>query len=280
MSCYKKGESIDYEKYLSNKEEFELDKEYQKEILERERKFLEELKTANEVFDKRTLMILFSILAGKHLSEYIGVINSGKEAVVLKARKGHLYRAVKIYRVATCDFKTMLKYLQGDPRLHIKRSSRRAIVNAWVEKEFRNLKRASSIINAPKARLRRENVLVMDFIGVRGDPAPKLKEVEIDWENAFKTVKDFMIKLYEEELVHGDLSEYNILVKEDEIYFIDFSQSVITQHPLANALLIRDCINICNFFKKKGINCNYKDLYKEITGKEINPIDEAMIKTL
>ncbi|WP_456472367.1 serine protein kinase RIO [Methanocaldococcus sp.] len=270
-----------YYNYLSEKEEKELDKEYQKEILERERKFLEDFKTFNEVFDQRTLKTLFSLLAGKHLTEFIGVVNSGKEAVVFKARKGKFYRAVKVYRVATCDFKTMSKYIQGDPRFHLRKSSRRQIINAWVEKEFRNLKRASEIINAPKARLRRENVLVMDFVGYRGEPAPKLKDVDVDWERYYKEIKESMKKLYEEgELVHGDLSEYNILVKNDEPIFIDFSQSVITQHPLSKPLLIRDCINITNFFKKKGVSCNYRDLYKYITGKDVNPVDEAMIKQL
>ncbi|WP_456419486.1 serine protein kinase RIO [Methanocaldococcus infernus] len=274
-------DKIEEEFKLDGKEELKLDREYQKKIIERERKFFEEFKTFNEVFDQRTLKTLFSLLAGKHLTEFIGVVSSGKEAVVFKARKGKFYRAVKVYRVATCDFKTMIKYLQGDPRIHVRRSSRRMIVHAWVEKEFRNLKRASEIINAPKARLRRENVLVMDFVGYRGEPAPKLKDVTLEWERCFKEIRESMKKLYEEgELVHGDLSEYNILVKDNSPVFIDFSQSVTIQHPLAQPLLIRDCINICSFFKKKGVSCNYKELYKYITGKDINPVDEMMIKQL
>ncbi|WP_048196981.1 serine protein kinase RIO [Methanocaldococcus vulcanius] len=277
-----KSSNNEFYELISEEEEIKLDKQYQKEILEKEKKFLEELKTANEVFDKRTLMNLFRLLVGKHITEFVGIVNSGKEAVVFKARKGKFYRAVKVYRVATCDFKTMSKYIQGDPRFHLRKSSRRQIIHAWVEKEFRNLKRASEIINAPKARLRRENILVMDFVGHRGVPAPKLKDVQnLDWEKCFKTIKESMKKLYEEgELIHGDLSEYNILIKDNEPIFIDFSQSVITQHPLSQPLLIRDCINVCNFFKRKKVNCNYKNLYTYITGKDINPIDEAMIKQL
>ena len=59
-----------------------MDREYQKKVLERERKFLEDLKTEDEVFDRRTLLTLYSLLCGKHVDEYIGVINSGKESVV------------------------------------------------------------------------------------------------------------------------------------------------------------------------------------------------------
>ncbi|EHP85886.1 serine protein kinase RIO [Methanotorris formicicus] len=262
---------------LDEREEFELDREYQKKVIEREKKFFEELKTKNEVFDKRTLMVLYSLLAGRHIDEFIGIVSSGKEAVVFSAKKGRRYRAVKIYRVATCDFKTMYKYIQGDPRFHLRKSSRRQIIHAWVEKEFRNLRRAGEVVNTPKAILRRENVLLMELVGKRGIPAPRLKDVEVDYEKFYKMIIQDMKKLYcEAELVHGDLSEYNILVKDDKPVYIDFSQSVVTQHPLSKALLIRDVKNICNFFRRKGVDCDYRELYKYITGEELNPIDEEI----
>jgi RIO kinase 1 len=270
---------FNFDERFDERREFELDREYQKKVIERERKFLEELKTKNEVFDKRTLMVLFSLLAGKHIDEFIGIVSSGKEAVVFSAKKGRRYRAVKIYRVATCDFKTMHKYIQGDPRFHLRKSSRRQIINAWVEKEFRNLRRAGEVVNAPKAILRRENVLLMELVGKRGVPAPRLKDVEVDYEKFYKMIVQDMKKLYcEAELVHGDLSEYNILVKDDKPVYIDFSQSVITQHPLSKALLIRDVKNICGFFKRKGVDCDYRELYEYITGEELHPVDEEMAR--
>ena len=64
---------FNFDERFDERREFELDREYQKKVIERERKFLEELKTKNEVFDKRTLMVLFSLLAGKHIDEFIGI---------------------------------------------------------------------------------------------------------------------------------------------------------------------------------------------------------------
>lgn len=256
-----------------------MDREYQKKILERERKFLEDLKTEDEVFDRRTLLTLYSLLCGKHVDEYIGVINSGKESVVFSARKGDNYLAVKVYRVATCDFKTMWKYIQGDPRFHLSRSSTRKIVHTWVEKEFRNLKRANEYVNSPKAILRRENVLLMELIcDDEGVPSPRLKDApDVDYEEMFQRIRKDMRTLYRDaELVHGDLSEYNILVKDGEPYYIDFSQGVVVRHPLSKPLLIRDVKNICSFFKRKGVECDYRELYRYITGEEINPVDEKL----
>jgi RIO kinase 1 len=58
-------------------------------------------------------------------------------------------------------------------------------------------------------------------------------------------------KLYRANLVHGDLSEYNILIKNREPYIIDISQGVPLDHPLAEELLQRDVKNISRFFNKK-----------------------------
>jgi serine/threonine-protein kinase RIO1 len=52
-------------------------------------------------------------------------------------------------------------------------------------------------------------------------------------------------------LVHGDLSEYNMLYHEGEVYFIDVSQSVELDHPHALDFLRKDCQNVNDFFSKK-----------------------------
>lgn len=54
-------------------------------------------------------------------------------------------------------------------------------------------------------------------------------------------------------LVHADFSEYNLLYFKDEVYVIDVSQSVEHDHPMALEFLRRDCANINDFFKRKGL---------------------------
>ena len=261
------------------KQEKRLDREYQKKIVERKKRFLEDLKTEDGVFDNRTLLTLHGLLNGKHIDEFLGIINSGKESIVFSAIKENKYFAVKVYRVSTCDFKTMWKYIQGDPRFHLRKSSTRQIIHAWVEKEYRNLKRANNYVNSPKAILRRENILLMELISDdEGAPSPRLKDaVDVDYSKFYELIREDLKTLYNDaQLVHGDLSEYNILVKDGEPVYIDFSQGVVVQHPLSKSLLIRDIKNICNFFKRKGIACNYKELYNYITEEELQPIDEEL----
>ena len=53
-------------------------------------------------------------------------------------------------------------------------------------------------------------------------------------------------------LVHGDLSEYNLLWHDGRAVIIDVSQSVEQAHPLANDFLKKDATNITEFFAKKG----------------------------
>jgi RIO kinase 1 len=54
-------------------------------------------------------------------------------------------------------------------------------------------------------------------------------------------------------LVHGDFSEYNMLYYKGEVWVIDVSQAVEHDHPMALDFLRRDCVNINDFFKKKGV---------------------------
>jgi RIO kinase 1 len=58
-------------------------------------------------------------------------------------------------------------------------------------------------------------------------------------------------RLFEARLVHGDLSEYNILLRKDEVVLIDLSQAVPVDHHLAEELLKRDAKNVARFFGKK-----------------------------
>jgi RIO kinase 1 len=60
-----------------------------------------------------------------------------------------------------------------------------------------------------------------------------------------------MKKIYSEaRLVHGDISEYNILIRNDEPVIIDVGQAVMYNHPQAKALLIHDIKNIAHYFKR------------------------------
>lgn len=89
-------------------------------------------------------------------------------------------------------------------------------------------------------------------------PAKRLKDVDLSLkkgEHFYREIVLNMCLMYKEcKLVHADFSEYNILVYNDQLYFINVSQSVETDHPMVFEFLKRDCININNFFSRIGIH--------------------------
>lgn len=112
-------------------------------------------------------------------------------------------------------------------------------------------------IRCPAPLLLRLHVLVMEFIGKAGWAAPRLKDADLSLDKlreGYVEIIMAMRTLYQKcKLVHGDLSEYNILYFEGHLYIIDVSQAVDLDHPHALDFLREDCIHVSDFFKKRGI---------------------------
>jgi len=183
-------------------------------------------------------------------------VSAGKEARVYWGTdfKGNDI-AVKIYLTSTVEFrKGLIKYLRGDPRFENKiPKSTRKLMSLWARKEFRNyvlMHQAGASVPEPITQF--ENILVMEFIGKRGEKAPLLKEVSLsidEYYEIFKNLIEDVRKIYQvARLVHGDLSEYNVMIWKGRHYIIDVSQAVKVSHPNANEFLIRDLRNIRKFF--------------------------------
>jgi len=243
------------------KADFEMEKiESQKRI-----KGVEDRRVASEIFDKQTLETLYKLANQNYMTVLNGAISTGKEANVLKGvRDDDSFVAVKIYRIATSDFKKMQYYIQGDPRFNLKSNNKRRLINLWVNKEFRNLKRACDAnVNVPKPIVALNNILLLEFIGDDlGNPAQTVKNQKPEDVDDFLDKLLIEIKKFVEDanLVHGDLSTFNILNKDEKPVIIDVSQSVVLDHTIANELLERDIYNIANEFKKMGSSKSMDDI--------------------
>lgn len=243
----------------------------QKILSEKRIKSVEDKRVGSEVFDSITLKTLYKLTNTGNLHRLNGAISTGKEANVFKgADEDDEFVAVKIYRVTTSDFKKMQTYIQGDPRFRIRTSNKRQLINAWVNKEFRNLQRADDAgVRVPKPIIAKNNVLIMEFIGDEdGNAALPMRHSKIeDPEKLFNKVIYYMKILYQDAgLVHGDLSSYNILIQNDEPVIIDISQGMTRDHPISEELLNRDVENILKDFKKLKINAEFDEIIKEIKG--------------
>lgn len=237
-------------------------------------KGVEDRRVGSEVFDELTLKTLYKLANSGYLAVLNGAVSTGKEANVFKGiTDNDEFVAVKIYRVATSDFKKMQYYIQGDPRFRVRTTNRRQLVQAWVNKEFRNLKRALEAgVRVPEPVVARDNILIMEFIGDDGEPAPTMREVPPDDpERALELIVEYMHRLYTgARLVHGDLSFFNILNHSGDPVIIDVSQAMVLDHPLAMELLERDIKNVVRDFKRLGVSVSEDEIRKKIK-KEPEP---------
>ena len=225
-------------------------------------------KSFENVFDHETSMALLKLKDRGVIVKMYGVIESGKESVVFLADTPEGERViVKIYMNKAGGFRDMFQYLRGDKRFRGVKKDRKSVIEEWCKKEFKNLKKASKVLRCPEAIAFRKNILVMEFIGEEFSPYPKLKDVDIENPDAgFRRVLDDLKRLWhEEKLIHGDLSEYNILLDSSgEIYLIDFSQGVHTSHPEAEELLKRDVENVAKFFGNQGAEIDPEKAFEEV----------------
>ncbi len=165
----------------------------------------------------------------------------------------------------------MHKYIEGDPRFKDVKHDTRSLMAVWAQKEFRNLGEADAAkVRVPKPIAVKSNVVVMEFIGKRALVRPHLKEQPPDNPRKFyKVIVTYLKRLYQKaKIVHGDLSEYNIMMWKGKPVVFDVSQSVSIQHPFADFMLKRDIANVNRFFKRLDVDViPDEELYKKVVGK-------------
>lgn len=215
------------------------------------------LETVEEVLDHLTMVSLYELVRRLRIKRVLGAISSGKEARIFPAitATGEYY-ALKVYLTFTREFKKSIwKYIIGDPRFEDERvTSTRRLMSLWCRKEYKNLsKMFEAGVSVPRPVAYKDNILVMSFIGEEGVPAPLLKEVgqELDDPKGFYEMVLHNMRLItcKARLVHGDLSEYNIMVWRGGPVVIDVSQAVHVSHPNALLFLSGDVKNVNRFFR-------------------------------
>ncbi len=233
-------------------------------------------KVTGEVFDETTLLALYKLVNKQIISSMGGAISTGKEANVFSAGRVNAAgtagtAAVKIYRLRTGNFTTMSEYILGDPRFSNIRRTHKDIIFAWTKKEYSNLTRTREAgIPCPEAYAFDRNILIMEFLGEDGIPYPQMRQKlcgtpEESYEETIGLIRDLYRKA---RLIHGDLSEYNILTGPENLILIDMAQAVTPEHPRAYNFLFRDIKNINRFFSPKCETINEHDLFRSIVGKE------------
>lgn len=231
----------------------------------------EEWKISGNVFDQFTNRALHFLSHNNYFDEITHTLDVGKESNVFLAEKeGSPVILVKIYRLENANFNKMLQYIGSDPRFPSIKPNKRDIIFAWVQREYRNLLVARQAgVRVPTVYINKAHILVEEFIGDELKPAPQLKntvfETEEEVQNCFDDIVEQMRLLYHKaKLVHGDLSDFNILYHEEKPVLIDFSQATSVEDYHANEYLQRDCKNISRFFNKFGMEIDENELFEKV----------------
>ncbi len=194
------------------------------------------------------------------IDEVLRSLKSGKEATVYLVRSGPHTRCAKVYRdMAQRSFQKRAQYQEGrgvrgsrQARAMGKSTSfgRREQETAWKNAEVDALYQlVAAGVRVPKPLGYFDGVLVMELVAdADGNPAPRLGEVELSAETAREyhavLIRD-VVRMLCLGLIHGDLSEFNVLVAPDGPVIIDLPQAVnAAGNNAAKSLLERDVNNL------------------------------------
>lgn len=139
----------------------------------------------------------------------------------------------------------------------------------WTKREYYMLKKFYTLgASVPKVFDYNCDSILMEYLGASNLPAPLLKDTVLSEKQrayVFNQIVDSIKTFYKCGIVHGDLSEFNVIFWQNKPYIIDFPQAVdIRNNPNTNELLLRDISNICKFFNKINVNDIYNNIVTNV----------------
>ena len=198
------------------------------------------------------------------IDEVLRPLMSGKEATVYLVRSDGQIRCAKVYKdVAVRSFKQAVQYQEGRKVRNSRRQramekgtrfGREEQEKAWQNTEVDALyKLRDAGVRVPEAFGCFDGVLLMELItDADGEAAPRLNDVAIPLERAaadHKTMMHYILRMLCAGLVHGDLSEFNVLMTDDGPVIIDLPQVVdAAGNNHAPTMLARDVANITRYY--------------------------------
>ncbi len=198
------------------------------------------------------------------VDEVISQLMSGKEATVYVVRCGEEIRCAKVYKeAAKRSFKKAVQYQEGRKVRNSRRAraiekgskfGRKQQEEVWQNAESDALSRlAEAGVRVPQPYGCFEGVLLMELVtDDEGSVAPRLNDVSMSAEQAIEdhaVMMQYVARMLSVGIVHGDLSEFNVLVDDYGPVIIDLPQAVdASSNNNAQAMLERDVNNMRTYY--------------------------------
>ncbi|MFL0805111.1 MAG: serine protein kinase RIO [Agarilytica sp.] len=214
------------------------------------------------------------------IDEVVRPLMSGKEAAVFVVRCGSEIRCAKVYKDAQKrSFKQAVEYQEGRKVRNTRRAramergskfGRKQQEELWHNAEVDALyKLAAAGVRVPKPYGCFDGVLVMELVtDDEGSVAPRLNDVSMSAEQALEdhaTVMRDIVRMLCAGLVHGDLSEFNVLVDDYGPVIIDLPQAIDpTANNHAERMLARDINNMTDYYSHFAPELRQTQYAKEI----------------
>jgi len=237
------------------------------------------------------------------ITDVLRRVKGGKEASVYQCRSGGAikepYAAAKVYRPRSLrNLKNDGTYREGRTDLdqdgnriievgmqhamHINSSYGQELKHqSWIAYEFTTMQALFQAgVDVPEVYAMEKNAILMRFIGDDISPAPTLNEISLERKEArtlFERVRRNLELMLTNDVVHGDLSAYNIMYLDGDICLIDFPQVVSPQiNRNAFRLFERDVVRVCDYFSKQGLKLEGRKIAAELwRGRGLHPEPEV-----
>ncbi|GAB6070437.1 RIO1 protein [Thiomicrorhabdus hydrogeniphila] len=214
------------------------------------------------------------------VDEVIRRLMSGKEADVYMVRCGDEIRCAKVYKEASKrSFKKAVEYQEGRKVKNSRRAramqkgskfGRQQQEDIWQNAEVDALYKLAQVgVRVPQPYGCFDGVLLMELITDEdGDVAPRLNDVSMSEEQAIEDhaeIMHYVMLMLSVGLIHGDLSEFNVLVDEYGPVIIDLPQAVnAAANNNAKRMLTRDINNMTNYYAQYAPELKNTQYAKEI----------------
>jgi len=214
------------------------------------------------------------------VDEVLSQLMSGKEATVYVVRSGESIRCAKVYKDAKQrSFKNAVSYTEGRKVKNSRqaramekgtRYGRQVQEELWQNAEVDALFRlANAGVRVPQPYICTDGVLLMELVtDAEGGVAPRLNDVELTPERAREChayLINQVVRMLCAGIIHGDLSEYNILMATEGPVIIDLPQAVdAAGNNEARPMLLRDVQNLAVYFGQFAPELLSTDYGKEI----------------